>query len=121
MAEKGDGVFASTETSERICADQAIRDCFAFLMDEVYQATVTNDAFLKERPGPEDTTQESVFGWKWGKEMYEYYAEDEEKGRRFASGQEGVSKREISSTMEVGKCKAKELTSDSGDAGYVAA
>jgi hypothetical protein len=61
-------------------------------MDECNQATAATTEYLKANPFPKKTSDDSIFKFRWNKSMYQYYGENPEKGRRFAAGQEGVSK-----------------------------
>ncbi|KAI0483731.1 putative O-methyltransferase [Xylaria cf. heliscus] len=87
--ELNDDTFEHTSLSAYIARNKDIEACFAFEADEMFEAASMTASQIQKSPFTSNAA-DSAFNLRFGTSPYKWYAENPERGARFASAMAGL-------------------------------
>ncbi|RYC63870.1 hypothetical protein CHU98_g2334 [Xylaria longipes] len=87
--ELDDDTFEHTAMSAYIARNRDIEACFAFEADEMFEASSLTASQIQKSPFTSNA-EDSAFNLRFGTSPYKWYAENPERGARFASAMAGL-------------------------------
>ncbi|EED13646.1 O-methyltransferase, putative [Talaromyces stipitatus ATCC 10500] len=120
--ELDDDKFEHTSLSAYIARNKDIEQCFAFEADEMFEASSLTATSIEKLPY-NSVAEYSAFNLRFGTSPYKWYAENPERGARFASAMAGlvqsIDTTELRDRFPWGKLGNKKVVDVGGGSGHI--